>query len=200
MYWPVGVAEDAEDVGFVELVPEVVDPPPHPTPATTRRIETQSIPIRNFRREEKRNGTKPMAPNNSAGSLNAADVPEVVVTSTETVAEVVVPENVTDAGWTEQVELAGAPEHENCTDPENPIPGDTVRGTLPEAPRLSVNEDCVPLLCTVKGTRPIPVSATECGLPGALSVMVRMADRFPAVLGENFSCTLHAALGTTVAH
>ena len=42
---------------------------------------------------------------------------------------------------------------------------------------------------------PVPISATDCGLPDALSVKINAASRTPTAEGVNVSFTMHEALG-----
>lgn len=45
---------------------------------------------------------------------------------------------------------------------------------------------------------PVPESATECGLPEASSVMVRVPDRLPVAVGAKEMLKVQLATGTTV--
>ncbi len=46
---------------------------------------------------------------------------------------------------------------------------------------------------------PVPVSGTDCGLPGALSVKDKLADRAPAAAGVKVTLTVQCAAGASVA-
>src|SRR2546422_455446 len=48
------------------------------------------------------------------------------------------------------------------------------------------------------GTIPVPASDTDCGLPGASSVMVTVAARAPAAMGVNMRFARQLAPATTV--
>ena len=63
------------------------------------------------------------------------------------------------------------------------------------APKLS---EVLPLMESVAvGICPAPLSATVCGEPVALSVMVSTAERVPAALGEKVRYTKQRELGVT---
>lgn len=51
----------------------------------------------------------------------------------------------------------------------------------------------------VKGSIPVPVNATECGLPEELSVTVMDAALAPAVTGANLTEMVHEPPAATVA-
>src|SRR5206468_2784170 len=51
----------------------------------------------------------------------------------------------------------------------------------------------------VVGVVPVPESGTECGLPGALSAIDRVALRVPAAAGVNVTDTVHVPEGASVA-
>ena len=46
---------------------------------------------------------------------------------------------------------------------------------------------------------PVPVKPAVCGLDGASSAMFRLADFTPALVGENFTRTMHVWPGLTLA-
>src|SRR4029077_12991912 len=48
-----------------------------------------------------------------------------------------------------------------------------------------------------RGDAPVPLSRIDCGLPGALSVMVKLACRAPAAVGENTTLMVQVALGAS---
>ena len=55
-----------------------------------------------------------------------------------------------------------------------------------------------PSATTDREIRPVPVSPTDCGLPGALSVNFNDAVSAPVVLGVNVTFTVHVLLTATV--
>jgi hypothetical protein len=114
------------------------------------------------------------------GYARLADVP-AVVTVTAIGAEAA-PLSVTELGETAHEDFAGAPVQLNVTLWLNPPPGATATVYLAACPgaTVAVDED--------DGARvkscPVPVSGTICGLPGALSLIVKVPFLVPLVLGS----------------
>ena len=50
----------------------------------------------------------------------------------------------------------------------------------------------------IAGATPVPVKATLCGLPPALSVMLKLAVLLPVIAGEKVTFTVLVAFGATV--
>ena len=55
------------------------------------------------------------------------------------------------------------------------------------------------LLGLIVSPAPVPVSATRCGVPGALSAIVTVAVRLPLIAGVNVTLIEHVADGATEA-
>lgn len=88
---------------------------------------------------------------------------------------------VTEAGETLQVEFAGVPEQLSLTALANdPARGVTVSEYVAVAPGLTLSLEGE--LANAKST-PAPDSVTTCGFPEALSVIVSVPLRLPAVVG-----------------
>jgi hypothetical protein len=83
---------------------------------------------------------------------------------------------VTDDGETEQVDLAGAPEHVRVTAEEKLPTEVTVMVEVPVAPRATLNDAGAALMVKSAGVAvTVPVSATDCGLPEPPSARTRVA-------------------------
>src|SRR5256885_755490 len=50
-------------------------------------------------------------------------------------------------------------------------------------------------LTAERGVAPVPVSGIDCGLPGALSIVLKLACRTPVAVGEKAKLTVHVAFG-----
>jgi hypothetical protein len=85
----------------------------------------------------------------------------------------------------------------------------TVSGALPEFVTVTVWDGLVvPTSCPVKvkvvgesvtaGAEPVPVRLTDCGLPEALSVIVKLAERLPAAVGVNVTLIVQVAPAATL--
>ena len=102
-------------------------------------------------------------------------------------ADVVVVGGVMEAGLRAQVEFAGAPAQVSATAELKPFVGFTVivTGVL-TAPCATVTVvGAAPSVKSGGGLVPVPVRLTVCGLPPALSVMVKVPVRAPATVGVN---------------
>jgi len=106
---------------------------------------------------------------------------------------------LTEEGETAQVEPVGAPLQASATVWVKP----------PELARFKVNVAVCPALIfaefevavteksLVGAVLPVPVNDTECGLPGALSVIVIVPVRFPTAVGANFTVIVQLAPAAT---
>jgi len=102
---------------------------------------------------------------------------------TVTVAEAaLVPPTATVVGLTKQVESAGVPEHWSETLPANPPAGAIATAKLADCPADTLAE--AGAAERVK-SMPVPLNGTECGVPGALSAIIRLAERVPPPVGVN---------------
>ena len=88
------------------------------------------------------------------------------------------------------------PVQESVTAPVKPPTLPTATAIVPLAPGFTVTACAL----SVK-SQAVPVKATACGLPAALSAMERLAVRLPLVPagGVNVTLIVHVALGATVA-
>jgi len=108
---------------------------------------------------------------------------------------------VMEAGLRAQAEFAGAPAQVSATAELKPFVGFTVivTGVL-TAPCATVT--VVGAALSVKsgaGLVPVPVRLTICGLPPALSVMVKVPVRAPATVGVNVTLIMQFAPPASVA-
>src|SRR5439155_651823 len=93
-----------------------------------------------------------------------------------------VPPTATVVGLTKQVESAGVPEHWSETLPANPPAGAIATAKLADCPADTLAE--AGAAERVK-SMPVPLNGTECGVPGALSAIIRLAERVPPPVGVN---------------
>src|ERR1700730_16907063 len=105
-------------------------------------------------------------------------------------------------GWVRaQLDFAGAPVQVSATAELKPFVGFTVivTGVL-TAPRATVTVVGAALSVKSGGVFvPVPVSPTICGLPAALSVMVKVPVRVPVAVGVNVTLIMQFALAASVA-
>jgi hypothetical protein len=102
----------------------------------------------------------------------------VVVTVT-----VILLPGATEFGETVQVDSEGAPVQVDPTPWLNPPSLPTVSVYVAVCPGDTVSEDGVPEATASVKSWPVPLSATVCGLPDALSAMVNVPARVPAKVG-----------------
>src|SRR5947208_2305740 len=115
-------------------------------------------------------------------------------------ADVVVVGGVMEAGLRAQVEFAGAPAQVSATAELKPFVGFTVivTGVL-TAPWATVTVvGAAPSVKSGGGLVPFPVRLTVCGLPPALSVMVKVPVRAPATVGVNVTLIMQFAPAASV--
>jgi hypothetical protein len=122
----------------------------------------------------------------------------VVVTCTENVVAVF-PFGVAEASEGMQVDLRGAPVQLSATVPLNPLIGVTCRLKVAGLPARTVAVAEPPGARSTEKSVPVPVSPTDCGLPGELSMNCKDAVSAPVVLGVNATLTEHVVLTPTVA-
>jgi hypothetical protein len=122
----------------------------------------------------------------------------VVASDTCAVCAVVPFAAATDAGVTVQVERLGAPVQANATVPVNPFTGVMVTLKLSVLPAVTFCTDVGPVNPKSGGVV-VPVSDTVCGLPVALSVMVKVPMRVPAAVGVNVTLKVQFALAANMA-
>ena len=121
-----------------------------------------------------------------------------MVTCTENVAAAF-PFGVAEASEGMQVDLGGAPVQLSATAPLNPLIGVTCRLYVAGLPAVTVAVAEPPGARPTEKSVPVPVSPTDCGLPGALSVNVNDAVSAPVALGVNVTLTEQVALTATIA-
>ena len=99
------------------------------------------------------------------------------------------PLGVTEVGLSEHLGAAGDEEGDTeqikATAELKPVPGVTVTVPVAELPAVTLAGESVPVFGSVKLATAVPVRATCCGLPAALSVMLKVAVRVPAAVGAN---------------
>ena len=62
---------------------------------------------------------------------------------------------------------------------------------------VKVSEEAERLTTGAEAAAPVPVRLTDCGLPEALSVMLRLLDRVPEAVGVNVTLMLQLAPAAT---
>src|ERR1700682_5807814 len=151
---------------------------------------------RNISSIASRTGTTCRIEIGGVGILVGGTISAVVASDTCAVCAVFPSAAATDAGVTVQVERLGAPVQANATAPVNPPTGVIVTVTLGVVPAVT--------FCTVVGAvNPksggvvVPVSDTVCGLPVALSMMVKVPMRVPAAVGVNVTLIVQLAPATS---
>jgi hypothetical protein len=107
---------------------------------------------------------------------------------------------VTELGFREQAEPAGAPVHVNATADENAFRLVTVTDVFAVDPAamLSVVGDAAIVKSGVVPV-PVPVSAAVCGLLASLSATLKVAVAAPATVGVNVTLIVHFAPVASVA-
>src|SRR6202171_938894 len=147
---------------------------------------------RNISSIASRTGTTCRIETGGVGILVGGTISGVVASDTCAVCAVFPSAAATDAGVTAQVQRLGAPVQANATVPVNPPTGVmvTLKGSVLPAVTF----------CTVVGAvNPksggvvVPVSDTVCGLPVALSMMVKVPMRVPAIVGVNVTLIMQLA-------
>jgi hypothetical protein len=182
-------------------------PPPHPASASKSTIAV-TIPNRmriccvlgkrNSSSIASRTGTTCRIETGGVGILVGGAISAVVVSDTCAVCAVV-PVAVTDVGVTVQVERFGAPAQSNATVPVNPFMGVMVTLKLSVPPAVTFCVVVGPVSPKSGGFVPVPVSVTVCGLPAALSVMVKVPARAPVAVGVNVTLITQFAPAASVA-
>jgi hypothetical protein len=132
------------------------------------------------------------------GILVGGGISAFVVSDTCAVCAVFPSAAVTDPGVTVQVERLGAPVQVNATEPVNPPTGVMVTLKLSVLPAVTVCVDVGPVNPKSGGVV-VPVSGTVCGLPVALSVMVKVPMRVPAAVGVNVTLIVQFAFAASIA-
>lgn len=151
--------------------------------------------------------SRPFSPGDSGGTggngreRGAIAEGAVVVTVTVTL----VGELPTVAGFGETVQAAsdGAPLQVNETDPVIPPSPPKLKVKVAGEPGVAVAEVEEPADGANEKSWPVPLKATLCGLPLALSVNERLPDAAPPAVGVKVTATVHvaaAATGVDVAH
>jgi hypothetical protein len=92
--------------------------------------------------------------------------------------------NVTVPGVGAQEESSGAPVHVRVTVWLNPPPGESSKGKVATWPAATLAEVLEPDAGVKLKSWPVPESATACGLPGALSVIVSVPVMLPLAVGS----------------
>src|SRR6202171_230700 len=148
--------------------------------------------MRNISSIASRTGTTCRIEIGGVGILVGGTISAVVASDTCAVCAVFPSAAATEAGVTVQVERLGAPVQANATVPVHPPTGGMV--TLEGSVLAAVT------FCTVVGpVNPksggvvVPVSDTVCGLPVALSMMVKVPMRVPAIVGVNVTLIMQLA-------
>src|SRR5258708_677616 len=189
----VGVAGPCGVPGFL--------PPLHPASVSKSTIAV-TIPSRmriccvlarkNISSIARRTGTTCRMETGGVGILAGGTMNAVVASDTCAFCAVFPSAAATDVGVTVQVERFGAPVQVNATAPVNPFMGGMVPLKLSVLPAVT--------FCVVVGPgNPksggvvVPVSDTLCGLPVALSVMVKVPMRVPAAVGVNVTLIVQFA-------
>jgi hypothetical protein len=130
---------------------------------------------------------------------------EVVVAMVTTNDEAELPFTETDAGDTLQVAEDGAPLQLNVTVPLNPPIGTTCKLYFVVCPALTVAEveqfppagQLPPVATPSEKSVAVPESETVCGLPTALSVIVRVPARSPPAVGAKLTWVRQLAPAAT---
>jgi hypothetical protein len=117
----------------------------------------------------------------------------VTVTATMVGAD---PVSAIKLGETEHVDCGGAPAQVKATDRLNPPEGETARLKFAVCPAATV-ADAEEAGAIVKSC-PVPLSATVCGLPDALSLIVNVPARVPPTVGSKKTPAAQLAPGATV--
>lgn len=99
------------------------------------------------------------------------------------------PVTFNDDGETEQVAAVGTPLHDRLTDPLNPEAGESCKLYVAVWPAVIVDEVDPPLAAPSDKSVPEPLRETVCGLPAAVSEMLRVAIRAPVADGVNVTLT-----------
>src|SRR5260370_619056 len=126
------------------------------------------------------------------GILVGGGISACVVSDTCAVCAVFPYAAATDPGVTVQVERLGAPMQVNATEPVNPLTGVMVTLKLSVLPAVTFCVDVGPVNPKSGGVV-VPVSGTVCGLPAALSMMVKVPMRVPAAVGVNVTLIVQFA-------
>jgi hypothetical protein len=110
------------------------------------------------------------------------------------------PEIARVAGLNEQTAFAGSPLQLRAIFPEYPADGLKANEYVAGLPADTVAEELPPGCCVMEkaGAVPVPLSATLCGEPAALSVMVIVAERAPATAGVNTTLSVQVLPAATV--
>ena len=117
----------------------------------------------------------------------------VVLTVTVATAEFD-PVTDTDVGEIEHVASEGAPLHVKLTVPFKPPSGAMLKSYVAVPPGAML---AVEAAGAIEKSVPFPESATVCGPPGTLSVMVMVPLREPVAVGVNVTLIEQPALGAT---
>ena len=110
------------------------------------------------------------------------------------------PESARVAGVNEQTAFEGSPLQLRVIFPEYPADGLKDNEYVAGLPAATVAEELPPgcwVMANV-GAVAVPLSATLCGDPAALSVMVIVAERAPATAGVNTTLSVQALPATSV--
>jgi hypothetical protein len=114
----------------------------------------------------------------------------IVTTVTPTVAAAD-PFSKREPGDTAHVDCGGAPVQAKATDWLNPPPPETEREKFAVSPAETVADVGEP--GAIEKSCPVPVSATVCGLPEALSVIVNVPSIVPLAVGSKKTPTAQLA-------
>jgi len=106
------------------------------------------------------------------------------------------PLSTTELGDTVQVDDAGAPAHVNVTIWLKPPVGETATVKFAVCPGDTVLD--VEEIGPSEKSSPVPLSATVCGLPGALSLIVNVPGRVPPAVGSKKTPTEQLVPAATV--
>lgn len=120
----------------------------------------------------------------------------VVVTVTVNGADVG-PFSATDAGATVQTANEGAPAHPSPTVPVKPFSEETCKLYVAVCPSVTVAVVEPPAAEARAKSVALPVSLTVCGLPPALSVMLKEPVLLPLAVGANLTLNVQFAPGAT---
>jgi hypothetical protein len=117
------------------------------------------------------------------GSPRGTKIEGAVVVTFTAKADGIFPFGVTEATEGVQVARDGAPVQLSATIPLNTLTWVTCKLYVAGCPALMIAVLEPPVATSIVKSLPVPFSATACGLPEALSVIVTLAARFPAAVG-----------------
>lgn len=108
------------------------------------------------------------------------------------------PFGVSEVGATVQVANEGAPVQDSAIVPVKPFSAEACKLYVAVFPAFTVAVVEPPVAAAREKSVALPVRATVCGLPLALSVMVSEPVRLPLVEGANVTLKVQLAAGATV--